>query len=37
VWQAKSAAESAGCKFAGENALPVGDWENYDMILQKVN
>mmetsp|Transcript_14039 Transcript_14039/g.35313 ORF Transcript_14039/g.35313 Transcript_14039/m.35313 type:complete len:769 (+) Transcript_14039:171-2477(+) len=35
VWQAKTGAEKAGCKFAGENALPVDSWEGYDMILRK--
>jgi len=35
VWQARSAAVAAGCKFAGENALPVSEWEGYDMILKK--
>jgi len=35
VWQAKSAAEKVGVKFAGENALPVFEYEGFDMILKK--
>lgn len=35
VWQAKEAALKAGVKFAGENALPVGHWDGFEMILKK--
>jgi len=35
VKQAAAAAKEHGVKFAGENALPVDNWEAFDMILQK--